>query len=53
MKYDWRYNVMFLTVELVQAIVGLMTLTLYRPAWTVAFARWWHQRTYSKVLNNG
>jgi len=46
-RYTWRYNVMFLVVELIQATVGLATLTFYRPDWTVTFARWWHQRTSS------
>lgn len=32
---------------------ALVTLTLYRPAWTVTFARWWHQRASSMEVSNG
>lgn len=46
MNYSRFYSAGFLVVELIQAFVGLITLTLYMPTWTIAFARWYHRRQY-------
>jgi len=47
--YSWWYGIAFALLKLTQAAVSLATLTLYRPQWTVALARWYsHRRFYSQ-----
>lgn len=42
--YDWWYTFVFLMLEFVQSIVGIVTLTTCRPALTVKFAQWYALR---------
>jgi len=47
-KYAWWYNVVFLMLEFIQSVVGLLTFTLYQPNLTLSFARWFSRRFTEK-----
>jgi hypothetical protein len=51
MKYTWWYHPIFLFVEMIQAMVGLLTLTYYRPSWTITFAKWYANRRAWRELS--
>ena len=49
-KYAWWYSPAFLIIELLQALIGLVTLTLYQPIFTTKFASWHHRHTIQKEM---
>jgi hypothetical protein len=47
-KYAWWYNVVFLLLEFIQSIIGLLTFTFYQPNFTTSFARWFARHVVQK-----
>lgn len=49
---DWWYVPLFLLIQLIECIIGLLTLTYYIPNWTMKYAGW-YMSYYFKRLNGG
>lgn len=49
-RFAWWYNPIFLLVELLQAVIGILTLTLYQPCLTTTFATWHNKYNTQKEM---
>jgi hypothetical protein len=48
--YPFWYRLGFLLAELTQAIIGIATLTFWRPCITMSFATWHNKRRLLKAM---